>query len=117
MSIDLFGVVIQETTQASPKKKLVANGYPKPPGSGPAGETCKTCEFKHRIQIRSGKGFWKCLKFHSPQTQHQWSGCISSDIRLKSPACSFWEPALSKVPQQPQHSLRQRGIFQLKETK
>lgn len=93
--IDLFGNVVK--IPLTPKRGLSANGYPYPPGSGPEGETCATCEFK--VKVPGGRrSYWKCLKFHSPRTEHQWSGSISSDIRLKSPACKLWEPALSKVP-------------------
>lgn len=102
--VDLFGRV--QTWQPKPKDKhgkakQRANGYPKPPGSGPAGQTCQTCEYKTVIEIRSGRRFWKCLKFKSPLVERKWSGSISSDIRLKSPACSLWEPALSKTPHPP----------------
>lgn len=111
--IDLFGVPYVVPIK---RRSFDANGYAAQPGGGPAGETCKTCEFK--IKIRGGgKSYWKCLKFHSPRTAHQWSGSISSDIRLKSPACRFWEQALSKTPIEPQRTLRRRHPFEIKEAR
>lgn len=99
---DLFGqpVVEQVVERAPSGRKSSANGYPAPPGTGPVGETCKTCE--HKIKVNGGnKDYWKCHKFTSPSRigqKWQWSGCTSSDIRLKAPACRLWEPALSKTP-------------------
>lgn len=108
--IDLFGRVI--TVPLKPKHGS-ANGYPYPPGSGPEGETCATCEFK--IRVNGGrKKYWKCVKFHSPRTTRQWSGSISSDIRLKSPACKLWEPSLSKTPIKP-NSFQGRAAIEEKE--
>jgi len=108
--IDLFGVAIK--TPPKPNG-MTANGYAAQPGGGPPGETCGSCEFKIKVG-RGRKAYWKCMKFHSPRTSHQWSGSVSSDIRLKSPACRFWEAALSKTP--PQYST-QRQPFEIKELK
>lgn len=108
--VDLFGNVVRVPLKL---KRVGANGYPYPPGSGPEGETCATCEFK--IKVNGGrKNYWKCVKFHSPRTTRQWSGSISSDIRLASPACKLWEPALSKTPIKP-NSFRNRPAIEQKE--
>ena len=59
--------------------------YGAEPGSGPAGETCKSCA--NACQVSGGsRAYWKCAII-----KHRWSGCYATDIRLKSPACSFWE--------------------------
>lgn len=57
---------------------------PAPSGSGPAGETCKTCAFSYAITTGCRKRFWKCA----------W--CVrtsgsATDIRLKWEACSRWQ--------------------------
>lgn len=101
---------LRERITGDGKRKEIPKGYAARPGSGPAGETCKTCEFKYRIEIRSGKMFWKCLKM-----KHIWSSCYASDIRLKSPACSFWEQALSKTPRKLGLGLRGRSPLESKE--
>lgn len=116
LETDLFGVAVTVseprllTAGGNVKRKETPNGYAARPGSGPAGETCKTCEFKYQVEIRSGRKFWKCLK-----VQHRWSGCYASDIRLKSPACSFWEQALSKTPRKLGLGLRRRSPLEMKE--
>lgn len=71
------------------------HGYPEPPGSGPPGETCRTCE--HRMKLRAGnKKFYKCDK-----NRHRWGNSTASDIVLKTPACRLWEQSLSKTPRIP----------------
>lgn len=84
---DLFGVPIVDK-----KKKLgQAGGYAAFPGSGPDGQTCKTCAHSYNVRLRSGKSFWKC------DLVRQTSG-PGSDIRLKSLACWHWK---AKEPEQP----------------
>lgn len=62
----------------------VPRGYYAPPGTGPAGETCKTC--RHAVCNRLSKNYWKCDLFPGV-----WTGSYGTDIRLKSPACRGWE--------------------------
>lgn len=54
--------------------------YPRPPGSGPAGKTCKTCA-RHEVLVFSRR-YHKCrmTSTHS----------AASDIRVSSPACEFY---------------------------
>lgn len=56
-------------------------GYAAAPGSGPAGESCKTC--KHLSGHQRGKKFYKCGLM-------KWTFGAGTDIRLKSPACWHW---------------------------
>ena len=61
-------------------------GHAAPPGSGPAGETCRSCE---HYTLRKWAGVYrKCglMRAH-------WTGGGGSDIRAKDPACSKWEKA------------------------
>lgn len=71
-----------------PKKKTgpVANGYAYPPGTGPKGETCRTCRHLHRK--RMGNVYLKCSL-----VRHLWTGGVGTDIRARSPACKKWEKA------------------------
>lgn len=79
--IDLFGEPIVEPR---PAQRGQAKGYARIPGSGPAGETCKTCAHCHRLRA-GNKAFYKCGA-HRPY----WTHSVGSDIRLKSLACLLW---------------------------
>lgn len=59
-------------------------GYAAPPGSGPDGETCGTCERSYRRATRANKAFWKCSLIRE-------TNGAGSDIRKSAPACSRWE--------------------------
>ena len=66
------------------QKRTKKRGHAAQPGTGPAGETCKTCA--HKASNRRAKTYWKC-----GLTRATWTGGSGSDIRLKDPACSFWQ--------------------------
>lgn len=85
--VDLFGdtVVIELSEAKGPRKPTKPNGYAAVPGSGPTGETCKSCEFAVGVGGHA-RTYYKCEK-----RQHLWTGGPGSDIRLRSPACSYWE--------------------------
>lgn len=87
-SIDLFGeTIITEISESNGKRKPTRpNGYAAPPGTGPVGETCKTCE--HAVRTSSGTAgtYRKCLLM-----ERVWTGGPGSDILFKSPACRHWE--------------------------
>lgn len=78
---DLFGQAVAE-----PVKNPV-KGYPRPPGTGPAGQTCKTCQFLCRLKPHR-KVYLKCL-----MNERRWTNGPGSDIRAGSPACALWEKA------------------------
>lgn len=59
-------------------------GYAAPPGSGPSGETCKTCAHSYRRES-GAKAYRKCDLVRATKGP-------GSDILLRSPACSRWEP-------------------------
>ncbi len=78
---------LQALGVASSRKPTVKNGYAAPPGTGPAGETCGTCQHKHSMSSNSGsKRFIKCLA-----AQERWTHGEGSDILAKSPACRAWK--------------------------
>jgi len=56
-------------------------GYAARPGSGPAGESCRTCACL-RVSGRT-RNYYKCALVKP-------TGGPGTDIRLKSPACSQW---------------------------
>lgn len=68
------------------KPTKAKRGQPKgnaaPIGSGPKGETCRTCA--HSCFIKFAKTYWKC-----DLVQH--TGGPGTDIRLKWAACSRFE--------------------------
>jgi hypothetical protein len=80
----LFGDIEIETVV-----KYEPRGYRGTPGCGPPGETCGTC--KHKTSKRLAKTYWKCMLMRK-----LWTGGYGSDIRLKSPACEYWEKGESK---------------------
>lgn len=90
MTRDLFNPdaphsVVQKATGMKPRRKPTQpRGYAAPPGTGPEGETCKTC--KHIYRYRSAKTYLKCGLNRS-----NWTHGPGSDIRAGSPACSKWE--------------------------
>ena len=58
---------------------------PSPVGTGPSGETCKSCFFLRRTQSASHH-FLKCEKMKS-----SWTHGAGTDIRASWPACREWE--------------------------
>lgn len=70
-------------------KAPVKRGYAAPPGTGPAGETCKSCEYI--VRKRMAKTYLKCGK-----AEYKWTGGGGSDILAGSPACSKWEKKKDK---------------------
>ncbi len=69
---------------AQPRRKK--NGHAMPPGTGPEGETCKTCVHL-TMTGNGGKSFSKCGLMRS-----RWTSSYGTDILQKDPACSKWEP-------------------------
>lgn len=60
-----------------------ANATPAPIGSGPAGETCRSCIHAYK-QGCHDYAYWKCGLIESTRG-------AGTDIRLKWPACRQWE--------------------------
>lgn len=85
---DLFGnelTPVQERVHSGVKRKSPQpRGHAAPPGSGPAGETCKTCD--HYTLRRWAKVYRKCGLM-----QAQWTGGGATDIRASDPACRRWQ--------------------------
>lgn len=67
------------------KHYVQPRGYARRPGSGPEGETCKTC--RHKVYRHWGKAYPKC-----GLTEAAWTNSRRTDILVNSPACEKWEP-------------------------
>lgn len=91
---DLFGPVPRQIERDRERKTPLPKGHSAPPGSGPKGETCRTCVHYTIVHTRSKAGpYRKCglMKLH-------WTHGPRSDIRAKDPACRLWK---SNAPQKP----------------
>lgn len=73
-----------ERKRAKRRASETPNGYYARPGSGPEGETCKTC--KHKVRLEMAKAWWKCGK-----ARNIWTHSRRTDILLRAPACTGWE--------------------------
>lgn len=85
---DLFGQPIAPHSEPANGKRRPTpkRGYAAPPGTGPIGEYCKTCE--HLARVKCAKVYLKCAL-----EKHRWTGGPGTDVAAKSPACSKWEKA------------------------
>ena len=86
MPRDLLGDDVAVPVTWAPRKRHEAKprGYYAPPGTGPAGETCGTCE--HHVRKRMAKDYHKC-----ELARVKWTGGRASDILVRSPACHAWQ--------------------------
>lgn len=88
MSLDLFGNLVVERDPLPPgekkRRQTRPNGYAAPPGGGPKGETCKTCE--HYSGHKRTKIYRKCALMRKV-----WTGGPGTDILGRSPACALWQ--------------------------
>ena len=74
------------------KHYVQARGYGAPPGSGPQGETCKTC--RYRVQMSGSSQRWsKCEK-----ARWRWTGGRATDILASAPACKLWQDRRPNMP-------------------
>ncbi|KQQ39084.1 hypothetical protein ASF58_23370 [Methylobacterium sp. Leaf125] len=87
--LDLFGF---ERPVLSPleRKRMLRRAAERPrghaarPGTGPAGETCGSCE--HLVRRQRSKTYPKC-----GLNRAGWTCGPASDVRVRDPACSKWE--------------------------
>jgi len=84
---DLFGDEVKfplKSFKESPLKgRKLKTGYPAKPGTGPKEKTCRSCD--HKVRHSSGhKSWYKCELC-------EIDGHLATDIKLRSPACRFWE--------------------------
>lgn len=81
---NLFGEIDLSPIKITGRKDM-PKGYARRPGSGPSGETCKTC-IHHRATGSNKKTFYKCFLL-----AFRWTHGPGTDIRLKSSACELWK--------------------------
>ena len=73
-------------SSAAPDKPVKSRGlYAALPGTGPAGETCRSCD--HLSGKLQSRRYYKC-----ELTRHLWTGGPGTDVKVRSPACSKWAP-------------------------
>lgn len=88
-AVDLFGMPLTpaalEKIAGKKRKDPTPAGYYAPPGTGPDGETCKTC--RHLTRHRFARVYHKCGKASAT-----WTGGKKTDVLVRSPACQGWEP-------------------------
>lgn len=82
----LFGVPAEHP---EPERKLNLppkwkKAYRSEPGTGPVGETCRSCKHYFRNDLFN-KVYLKCGLM-----QWAWSRGAASDIKASSPACANW---------------------------
>ena len=77
----LEGATDTPRARTRPPKKT---GYAARPGTGPEGETCKTCEHYVRVSYH-GKLWRKCFLM-----RRFWTHGPGTDIKAGSPACRKW---------------------------
>lgn len=83
--VDLFGDLIPVNQIDSKPKTTRPNGYVSQPGTGPEGETCRSCY--HRVIVNyHNKNYQKC-----GLNEARWTHGRGSDILLRSPACRQWK--------------------------
>lgn len=87
---DMFALMNRPAMTPEERRRLKkpagqSKGYAWPPGTGPEGETCKSC--KHYVRSEYHRKVWlKCGLMRAV-----WTHGPGSDIRAKSPACKKWE--------------------------
>jgi hypothetical protein len=89
-ALNLFGEAVAEMPPVPAKgnrKGTQPKGYAWTPGTGPEGETCKTC-LHYVVKQYHVKTYRKCGLMESV-----WTHGPGSDILAKSPACKKWEAA------------------------
>ena len=88
--LDLFEATNAPAMTDAERKRMrrrasnAARGYAAPPGTGPEGETCRSC--RHLARVRYSRTFLKCELNRAAWTKAPWT-----DIRAGSPACRKWQ--------------------------
>lgn len=84
---DMFGneIDIAEARRILHSKTPQKKGYAAPPGTGPEGETCRSC-LHYRSVCGGSKSFPKCMLM-----RESWTHGYGSDILARAPACRKWE--------------------------
>ncbi len=83
---DMFGREITEdqARKIAKRKDPTPAGYAAPPGTGPHGESCKSCA--NLFRNRQGKVYLKCKLM-----EYKWTGGRKTDVLASAPACREWQ--------------------------
>ena len=76
-------MMLPESALRAARQRSLVRGHAAPPGTGPAGETCKTCA--HIVRKEFAKTYIKC-----ELSKARWTGGGGTDVRAGDPACSKW---------------------------
>lgn len=85
---DMFGneVTVEDARRLlKAKAKPQKRGYAAPPGTGPVGETCRSC-ISYRSVNGGSKSFTKCELMRAA-----WTHGYGTDILARAPACREWK--------------------------
>lgn len=86
---DQFELMVLPEPALKARRLSNKRGHAAAPGSGPAGETCKTCG--HLVRIKMSGSYLKCGVM-----EIYWTGGPGTDVRAGDAACRRWE-ATTKV--------------------
>jgi hypothetical protein len=95
MLFDVPAVPVLSDTERKRMRRRAAErprGHYALPGTGPEGETCRTCA--HYTLIHFAKAYRKCGRVRA-----LWTGGPRTDIRAGDPACRGWEPRCDEMPE------------------
>jgi hypothetical protein len=81
---DQFDLMVLPESALKVRRLSKKHGHAAVPGSGPAGETCGSCENLVRKQMAST--YLKCGLMEA-----YWTGGYGTDVRAKDAACRRWE--------------------------
>ena len=90
MTIDLFAPdhamspVERKAFERQYAPKKMGGLHAAVPGTGPSGETCKSC--RHLFRNRLAKTYLKC-----ELVRQFWTGGGATDVKARDAACSKWE--------------------------
>lgn len=87
---DLMNLPEQPAMSDAERKRMKRRAYERPAGhaapigTGPSGETCKTC--RHIANRGTAKIYYKCRL-----NEAKWTASRHSDIRVSDAACRKWK--------------------------
>lgn len=81
---DLFANLPEHAAPDRPVRLKKRGLYAALPGTGPVGETCRSCD--HLSGKLQSRRYYKC-----DLTRAKWTGSPNTDVRVRSPACSKWK--------------------------
>lgn len=81
---DLFASLPEHAAPEKPVRIKAKGLYAALPGTGPEGETCRSCD--NLSGKRMSRRYYKC-----ELTRALWTGGPGTDVKVRSPACSKWK--------------------------